>query len=190
MKIMGFAADDTLGRPVITRATRPKGTGKLFMNCLVKLVNGTVVPAVAGNTEAITGTVTALRDSQGRTRQNMDTDETGEVDFSIGPDTVYVAQVSGTLIAADVTGLVNANITAETAVVGTATSEGDQYSKVRINLASKAAYATTGGTQRQILILGTVPVAGLNSSGDANSALGADVQVYCKINPGNYVGAA
>jgi hypothetical protein len=182
--IMGFAPDDSGNRPQIPRVTKPKGTGQLSCNEAVVISGGLVVPATAGNTALITGAVFSLRDSNGKTVDFLDTNDEGEVDVTYGQDIIYTisAEADQDVTAAVVEGDQNANLSAASV------SDDFQYAQRTIDLSTIADYATSGGNQRQLLILGTPSPAGTNSTtGGLETGLGLGRQVRVRINPSNYL---
>jgi hypothetical protein len=182
IKIQGLRFDYQQNRPQVPTVRVPKGTGALFIGSAVDVVSSLAVPAGTSNSSFIAGSVIALEDSNGKSCQNLASADGGTVLVAVATNgTRFIINASGTVVAADLNGAQNANLTAETATPASQTSDGNFFSLRRLDMATKAA----AGTQRQLILLQALPI-GLDAEGDAlNTGLGTNVDVLVTVNPLN-----
>ncbi|MCX7719476.1 MAG: hypothetical protein N2111_13885 [Candidatus Sumerlaeaceae bacterium] len=150
----------------------------MFVGSPIRIVAGVVTVAGTQNTDTITGTVVCIRDSKGEARNNKPANTAGwTCEYTYEPDEEYLITHNGTQGAATDIGMMY-NLTAETAVAATATSDGDVYSKRQLNS------STENATGRQLQVVG---VAGHVFGNDPSTA---GYQVVVRINPANYSAGA
>lgn len=154
-------------------------TVPLFPGSVVYLVAGKIrgLPDAGGgavsNGQAIKGRLEVIRDTHGKTLQNIAAATAGVGEYTDDPDQLYQIPVSGVQYADADAGKMY-NFTFESHTADTATADGDAVSSVKLLGSSENA------NTRNFVVFGRV-------TGMTDNTAGVDgVMVYGKINPVNY----
>lgn len=171
---LGFSPEPqtTEDLPLCASAPCTADTTGLFIYEPVLLSGGTIVPALAGNSDAVTGVILVLRDSNGKEVNALPASASGTCEYTFSPNQIYRVRLSGTQFAGITDIGKYYNSTLETATLPSTTTLGDSVS------ARKLDGATENTGSRQFQVTGIAPDVFNNAAGATNIDLFVRIAVH------------